>query len=96
MAEYMIQLYVIKFVSDLQQFSGSIGTLVTSTNKMDQHNIIALLLKVVLNTNNSNYSTKKQHFKFKPYNHKTFEYKFFVLVLEKHPIRLSYRTNTAV
>jgi hypothetical protein len=43
MAEYMIQLYVIKFVSDLQQFSGSIGTLVTSTNKMAQHNIIALV-----------------------------------------------------
>jgi hypothetical protein len=38
---------VIKFVSDLLQDG---GTLVSSTNKTDRHDITELLLKVALNT----------------------------------------------
>ena len=41
---------VIKLVSDLQQVS---GTLVSSTNKTDRHNITEILLKVALNTKHS-------------------------------------------
>jgi hypothetical protein len=42
---------VIKFVSDLRQVSGFLwGTLVSSTNKTDDHNIAEILLKVALNT----------------------------------------------
>ena len=47
---YSIQHYVIKFVSDLQQFSPS--SPVYSTNKTDRHNVTEILLKVVLNTIN--------------------------------------------
>jgi hypothetical protein len=39
---------VIKFVSDLHQWF-SLGTLVASTNKIDRHDIIEILLKVALN-----------------------------------------------
>jgi hypothetical protein len=42
---YFIQHYVIKFVSELQQAS-TLGTLVSSTYKMDYH----VLLKVALDT----------------------------------------------
>ena len=50
---YSIQHYVIKFVSDVQLVDGfrfSPGTLVSSTNKTDHHDITEILLKVVLNT----------------------------------------------
>jgi aconitase A len=43
--EYLIQQYVIKFVSDLLQVSGSF-----STNKIVCHDITEILLKVALNT----------------------------------------------
>ena len=47
---YLIQYYVIKFVSDLRQVNGfSPGTPVSSTNKTD-HNINEILFKVELNT----------------------------------------------
>ena len=42
---YSIQLYVINFVSDLQQ----VGTPVSSTTKNDCHNITEILLTVALN-----------------------------------------------
>jgi hypothetical protein len=41
---------VINFVSDLQQVSGFLWALVSSTNKTDHHNITEILLKVALNT----------------------------------------------
>jgi hypothetical protein len=42
-----------QFVSDLRQVGGFYpGTLVSSTNKTDRHNIAEILLKVVLNTIN--------------------------------------------
>ena len=44
---YSIQLYMIKFVSNLQKVS---GTPVSSTNKTDSQYIAEILLKVVLNT----------------------------------------------
>jgi len=48
---YLIQHYVIKFACDLWQgMLFSPGTLVTSTNKTDRHNITEILLKVGLNT----------------------------------------------
>jgi len=48
---YLIQHYVIKFVSDLQQVGGFfLGPSVSSTNKTDCHNITEILLKVALNT----------------------------------------------
>ena len=48
---YSIQLYVIKFVSDLRQFSVFFSsTLVSSTSKTDRHDITEILLKVALNT----------------------------------------------
>ena len=48
---YVIQHYVIKFVSDLRQVGGFIRvTLVSSTNKTDVHDITEILLKVTLNT----------------------------------------------
>jgi hypothetical protein len=48
---YLIQHYVIKFVSDLWHVGGfSPGTLVSSNNKADCHNITEILLKVALNT----------------------------------------------
>ena len=46
---YSIQHYVIQFVSDLRI---SPGTLVSSINKTDLHDITEILLKVVLNTIN--------------------------------------------
>ena len=46
---YLIQHYVIKYVSDLRQVGGFLlGTPVSSTNKADCHDIAELLLKVVL------------------------------------------------
>ena len=46
-----IQHYVIKFVSNLWQVQWfSPGTLVSSNNKTDRHNIAEILLKVALNT----------------------------------------------
>ena len=48
---YWIQIYVIKFVSDLQQVGGFFpGTPVSSTNKTDHNDIAEILLKVALNT----------------------------------------------
>ena len=48
---YSIQHYVIKFASDLLQVGGfSLGTLVSSTDKTDRHDITEILLKVALNT----------------------------------------------
>jgi hypothetical protein len=41
---------VIKFVNDLCQFS--LGTPVSSTQKIDRHDITEILLKVMLNTIN--------------------------------------------
>jgi hypothetical protein len=42
---------MIKFVSDLRPVGGfSPGTLVSSTNKTDRHDIVEILLKVALNT----------------------------------------------
>ena len=50
---YSIQHYVIQFVSDLRQSRWfSLGTLVSSTNKTDLHDITEILLKVALNTIN--------------------------------------------
>ena len=47
---YSIQHYVIKFVSDLWQGQWfSPGTLVSSTNKTDRHDLPEILLKVALN-----------------------------------------------
>ena len=48
---YSIQLYVIKFVSDLQQVS---DFPVSSTNKTNSYNIAEILLKVALNTITTN------------------------------------------
>ena len=47
---YSIQLYVIKFVSDMQQVGQwfSQGTLVSSANKTNCHDISEILLKVTL------------------------------------------------
>ena len=46
-----VQHYVIKFVSDLGAGRWySLGTLVSSTNKTDHHNITEILLKVALNS----------------------------------------------
>jgi hypothetical protein len=52
---YSIQRYVMKFVSDsdrLVRWWFSPGTLVSSTNKIDCHDIADILLKVALNTIN--------------------------------------------
>jgi len=50
---YLIQHYVIKFVSDLRQVVGfSQGTPVSHTNKTDHHDINEILLKVALDTIN--------------------------------------------
>ena len=45
---YLIQRYVIKFVSDLRQVIGFLQ--VSTNNKTDRHNITKILLKVALNT----------------------------------------------
>ena len=47
-AVYLIQHYVNKFVSDLQQ----VRSVVFSTNKIDRHDITEILFKVALNTIN--------------------------------------------
>ena len=48
---YSIQLYVIKFVSDLPQVDGFLRVpIVSSTNKTDRHDVAEILLKVALNT----------------------------------------------
>jgi hypothetical protein len=48
---YLIQYYVIKFVSDLWQVGVFFrGTLVSSTNRTNCHDITEILLKVALNT----------------------------------------------
>ena len=48
---YSIQYYVIKFVSDLRQVgSFSQGTLVSSTNKTDRHDITEILLNTINQT----------------------------------------------
>ena len=48
---YLIQHYVIKFVSDLREVDGlfSPGPPVSSTDKTDRHDITEILLKVALN-----------------------------------------------
>ena len=50
---YLIQHYVIKFVTHFVN-GFSLGTLVSSTNKTDSHDIIEILLKVVLKHHNPN------------------------------------------
>jgi hypothetical protein len=52
--EHLVQHYVVKFISDLGQFGRlfSQGTLVSSTNKTDRHDITEILLKVAINTIN--------------------------------------------
>ena len=48
---YLIQHYMIKFVSDLRQVCGFLRVLLfSSTNKTDSHYIAEILLKVALNT----------------------------------------------
>jgi len=48
---YLMQHYVIKFVSNMQQVGGfSLSTPVSSTNKTDCHDITEILLKEALNT----------------------------------------------
>jgi hypothetical protein len=54
---YLIQHYVIKFGSDLRQV-GVPGTPVSSTNKINHHDITEILLKVALNTITSNCSSR--------------------------------------
>ena len=50
---YLIEHYVIKFVSDLRQVSGFIqGLRFTSTNKTDRHDKTEILLKMALITIN--------------------------------------------
>ena len=50
---YSVQHYVIKFVNDLRQVSGFLGsTPVSSTNKTYRHEITETLLKMALNTTN--------------------------------------------
>ena len=52
---YSLQQYVIKVVSDLRQVGAfSPGTPVSSINKTDRHYITKILLKVALNTINTN------------------------------------------
>jgi hypothetical protein len=43
-----MQIYVIKFVSDLRQVGGFLR-MVSSSNKTDRHDITEILLKVPLN-----------------------------------------------
>ena len=52
-------MYVIKFVSDLQQIVID-GVPVSSTNKTDRHNITEILLKVALNTINQTINVTNQ------------------------------------
>jgi hypothetical protein len=48
--DYLIQLYVIKFVSDLQVSGFPWVLLYSSTNKTNRHAMAEILLKVALNT----------------------------------------------
>ena len=58
---YLIQHYVVKFVSYLRQVCGfSPGTPVSSINKIDCHDITEILLKVALNTINLSLSQYQQ------------------------------------
>jgi hypothetical protein len=47
---YLIQHYVIKFVSDLWQISGFLWVSSTTGNNTDHHDITEILLKVALNS----------------------------------------------
>jgi len=58
---YLIQHYVIKFVSDLQQLCGFLSTRVSSTNKTDRHDITEILLKVAFNTINQSINQPNQY-----------------------------------
>ena len=49
---FSIQHYVIMFVSDLRQVGVFLRTLLSTTNKIDRHDIPEILLKVSLNTIN--------------------------------------------
>ena len=49
---YVMQHYMIKFVSDLRYVSGFLWVLVCPTNKTDRHDITEALLKVALSTIN--------------------------------------------
>jgi len=56
---YLIQYYVIKFVSDLRQVGGFLPVLqVSTTNKTDRHAITKILLKVTFNTITPNQTIK--------------------------------------
>ena len=46
---YLIQHYVIKYVSDLRQVGDFLRVLWFSTNKTDRHDITEILLKVAFN-----------------------------------------------
>jgi len=46
---YVVQHYVIRFVSDLRQVGGFLRVPVSSSNKTDRHVITEILLKVELN-----------------------------------------------
>jgi hypothetical protein len=46
---YLIQHYVIKYVSDLRQVGGFLRVLWFPTNKTDRHDITEILLKVAFN-----------------------------------------------
>ena len=46
---YLIQHYMIKYVSDLRQVSGFLRVLWIPTNKTDRHDITEILLKVAFN-----------------------------------------------
>ena len=62
---YSIQHYVIKFVSDLRQVAVFFsGTLVSSINKTDGHEIAEILFKMALNTINPNPSPNPNPVKF--------------------------------
>jgi hypothetical protein len=52
---------MIKFVSDLRQVGGFPGTLVSSTNKTDRHDITDILLKVALNTIKQTKQMRRAH-----------------------------------
>jgi len=51
---YSIQHYMIKFVTNLRQVWFSPGTPVSTTNKIDRHDITEILLKVTLKHHNPN------------------------------------------
>ena len=70
---YLIQHYVIKFVSDLRQVGGFfLGTLVSSTNKTDHHDIAEILLEMALNTIHQTKPTWQGHNVVLRYSFKTY------------------------